>query len=318
MARVVVIGTGFGEHFVAPIYREMGWEVDVVSPRDDDAVRAAVARPCDLVSIHSPPFLHFPHVKLAIAAGRNVLCDKPFGANVGEAREMLRLAQDAGVLHNINFEFRRDPLRLRIRELIAEGRIGTPRHSNDRSFGAGGRKLRHRWLFEKGKGGWIGAYGSHAVDTLRFLFGDIAETEGRTRIDTKMRRDRDKTSAAMHESTAEDAFTAFFRMESGFTATIDSAYAAVTNVGASWVILGDEGAIEVTGGTTLRLLRPGEETIEEVYSIGEYDPHEPAIGIWLRELGGAVLEGRQIEPSFAEGLACDEVLDRLRASAEGR
>ena len=30
------------------------------------------------MSIHSPPFLHAPHVRIALDAGKDVLCDKPF------------------------------------------------------------------------------------------------------------------------------------------------------------------------------------------------------------------------------------------------
>ena len=316
-ARVVVIGTGFGQHFVAPVYREMGWEVDIVSPRDGQAVRAAVERPCDLVSIHSPPFMHAEHVRLAAEHRRNMLCDKPFAQDAGEAREMLRLATEAGVLHHVNFEFRRSPLRLRIRELIAEGAIGTPRHSTERSFVSAGRRRHHGWLFEKDLGGWIGALGSHSVDTLRFLFGEVAAVGGQTWIDTKERRDRDRTSDRIHESTAEDAFTAWFRMESGLTATLDTGYAVSTDLGSNWTILGEEGAIEVVNSTELRLVRPGAAPAEaERYPIGERDPHQPAIGLWLRELGQAVLDGRQLKPSFAEGVACDIVLERLRAAAQ--
>ena len=59
--------------------------VYVVSPRDEDAVRVLFARrpDVDLVSVHSPPFLHaLLTVGFALDAGHAVLCDKPFGRNV--------------------------------------------------------------------------------------------------------------------------------------------------------------------------------------------------------------------------------------------
>ena len=76
--RIAVIGRGFGERVVAPVFAATdGCEVvDVASARDDAAVRALAARPdVDLLSVHSPPFLHAPHVRLALAAGKAVLCD---------------------------------------------------------------------------------------------------------------------------------------------------------------------------------------------------------------------------------------------------
>ena len=316
MARVVVIGTGFGERVVAPAYRQMGWTVDICSPRDPQAIEAAVSEPCDLVSVHSPPFMHLDHVRLATAHKRNILCDKPFGRNLDEAREMLRLAREAGVLHHLNFEFRRSPLRLRIKELIESGAIGEPRHSSERSLVAVARDYPHGWLFEKGKGGWIGTVGSHLVDMIRFLFGEVATAGGQSWIDTKRRPDKDASSGQVHESTAEDAFTAWLRLENGFTATIDSSFSASTWVDSTWLIMGEKGAIEVINSSTLRLIRNGEPTVEEYYPIGEDDPHQPAIGLWIEELGKAVLEGRQLQPSFEDGVACVAVLDQIRASAD--
>ncbi len=311
--RIVVIGTGFGQIVVAPIWRSLGCEVTVVSPRDAEAVRAAVAGPCDLVSIHSAPFLHLGHVRLAIEHGRDVLCDKPFGADAAEAREMLELATGAGVLHFLNFEFRSDPLRLKLKDLLDGGAIGTPVHLNWTAFHAGGRKLRHRWLFEKGRGGWIGAFGSHAVDTLRWLFGDIVATGGQQRTEVTLRRDRDKASDATHASTAEDSFTGWFRMTGGFTATLDTGYSAAVQVPSIITIFGSEGAIQIADSSELTVIRPGREAERFDFAV-EDDPHQPALGLWIGKVRDAVAGRRQIAPNFADGLACAEVLDALRAT----
>ena len=97
--RVGVIGRGIGAHVVAPVFEETDGctVVDVVSPRDDDAVTALCARDdVDLISVHSPPFLHLDHVRRAIERGHAVLCDKPFGVNALEAEEMHDLARRRG------------------------------------------------------------------------------------------------------------------------------------------------------------------------------------------------------------------------------
>jgi predicted dehydrogenase len=70
--------------------------VDVVSARDATSVAELCRRNLDLVSVHSPPFLHAEHVRTAIDAGHHVLCDKPFGVHAGEAAEMLELRTRAG------------------------------------------------------------------------------------------------------------------------------------------------------------------------------------------------------------------------------
>jgi predicted dehydrogenase len=93
--RVGVIGTGFGARVVAPVFAATPGcaVVDVVSARDAGAVDALCARAdVDLVSVHSPPFLHRAHVESAVAAGRSVLCDKPFGRDRGDAAAMVDAA----------------------------------------------------------------------------------------------------------------------------------------------------------------------------------------------------------------------------------
>ena len=86
--KVAVIGTGFGKHAAAPAYESLGFDVEVISPRDDSAVQKAMAYDVDLVSVHSPPFMHVDHVTAAIDHGRAVLCDKPFGRSAAEAEAM--------------------------------------------------------------------------------------------------------------------------------------------------------------------------------------------------------------------------------------
>src|SRR5207302_11147600 len=96
--RVGVVGSGFGARVVAPVFAATpGCEVvDVVSARDEFAVAALCGHgDVDLVSVHSPPFLHPGHVRLALAAGHAVLCDKPFAMNSAEAAALVVDAETA-------------------------------------------------------------------------------------------------------------------------------------------------------------------------------------------------------------------------------
>jgi predicted dehydrogenase len=312
--KVVIIGKGFGEHTAAPAFRDAGCEVQVVSPRDDEAVRAAIEAPCDLVSIHSPPFMHLPHVRLATQNRRHVLCDKPFGRNAAEAREMVDLAARAGVLNFLNFEFRQDPLRQRLKAFVDEGAIGAPVHVSWAMYTSMGRDRPQGWLFEKETGGgWIGAFGSHVIDALRWLLGEVDEASAHRRTEIARRRDRDRSSGKLHPCTAEDAFTARFRMKSGVTVAFDSAFAASVNVPERIVVFGEAGALVVNGGKELLLLRPGRADERYTFRDGESDPHKPGITNWVATICQAVAEGRQLAPDFRDGLAAAEVMDRLRA-----
>src|ERR1700710_912381 len=109
---VGVIGRGFGQNVVAPVFDETEGctLVDVISPRDESTVRALCARPdIDLVAVHAPPFLHHQCVTAALDAGKAVLCDKPFGTSTSDAEAMQAAATDANAVALLNFEFRHHP-----------------------------------------------------------------------------------------------------------------------------------------------------------------------------------------------------------------
>jgi predicted dehydrogenase len=308
---VAVIGTGWGKYIVAPAYESLGCDVELVSPRDGEAVREAVVGECDLVSIHSPPFMHVEHVELAVANKRAVLCDKPFGRNATESARMLELANGAGVLHFLNFEFRFDTLRAKMKELLDTGAIGDPVHLSNTMYYSMGHRSPHGWLFENDKGGgWIGAYASHQVDMLHWLFGEIDALSCRPRIDVVTRPDRDDPGGPAHEATAEDALTAWFRMENGVTASIDTSCSSAVDLSAQTTLLGTEGALRLTDNSELVLQRPGQEP--ERFSNAAENPGAAAQAHWLAKVCEAIGSGQQTGPDFTDGLACARVLDRMR------
>ena len=313
--RVGVIGTGFGARVVAPVFEATdGCEVvDVVSARDQAAVTDLCRRDLDLVSVHSPPFLHAAHVRAAVGAGHHVLCDKPFGVDAGEAAEMVELADASEVVHAVNFEFRHQPARRRAYDLVRSGAIGRLEHVQWTYTGAVFRRpLReYGWLFDRARGGgWVGAWGSHAVDTLRWLAGDVRGASARCRITIPERPDRD---GRQHAVDAEDAFTAWLDFESGATAVLDSASSSAASVAHRIVITGSEGVIEIVADAKV-VSRLADGTRDEfVPDETARDPHLVPMRAWAEKVRDAVRDGEPLTPSFADGLACRRVLDRFVA-----
>ncbi|OBI83306.1 Gfo/Idh/MocA family protein [Mycobacterium sp. E740] len=302
--RVAVIGTGFGKHAAAPAYAEAGFDVEVVSPRDDSAVKPALASDVDLVSVHSPPFLHVEHVTGAIANGHAVLCDKPFGRNADEAALMHERAVEAGVPHFLNFEFRFNESWRRLKELADGGALGTPRHLNWAFFGSGLRGRKLGWINDSALGGgWIGAYGSHLIDFTRWLFGsEIADCGGVTRTD-------------IPGATAEDGYSAWFRLENGCTATHDTGFAAAVPSAPSVTLLGSDGTAELTADTTLVVRRPGSDPETTEFAPPPRRSPPPALTTFFGRVAEALRTGTQIVPSFADGLAAAHAMDALRTKA---
>lgn len=316
--RVGVVGRGFGARVVAPVFAETdGCEVvDVVSPRDGVATRALCARSdVDLVAIHSPPFLHDEHVRWALDAGHAVLCDKPFGRNAAEAAGMLGAAVRAGAVHLLNFEFRHHPAREQLRALVLDGAVGEVEHVQWSAFSAGSRAplRRYGWLFDSALGGgWVGAWGSHAIDFLGWTFGEIADASAECRTTITRRPD---SEGRLRRCTAEDGFTASLRTASGTTITIDTTFVAPVNVPSRITVIGSDGVLESVGDH--RIVLHTDDGVREEFELdhGSGDPHLLPMRRFAAVVRDCVRRGVVLpgEPTFADGLACARVMDRLRS-----
>ncbi len=318
--RIGVIGTGFGARVVAPIFDALdGCEVaEVVSARDDAGAAALCERgDLDLVCVHSPPFLHAAHVRRALAGEHAVLCDKPFARDAGEAETLVGAADAAECLNLCNFEFRYHPIRELVRTLVADGAVGTPEHVSWTHYSSGSRipLRRHGWLFERALGGgWIGAWGAHAVDFLRWAFGEVTEATATCRVTIGERPDAE---GRMHPCDAEDAFTASL-VAAGVTVAIDTSFAASVALAPRLSIVGSEGVLECVADTRVVVRSTDGTTTEHVQPVTSGDRHLEPMRRWAGVVRDALVEGIAPAgaPTFADGLACARVLDRLRAGAE--
>src|SRR5881296_1757159 len=98
-------------------------------PRVHQSYDALLADPeIDAVYNPLPNALHAPWTIRALAAGKHVLCEKPFAASVAEARSMAEAATRAGRVLMEAFHYRYHPLFARLRAIIGLGELGTVRH----------------------------------------------------------------------------------------------------------------------------------------------------------------------------------------------
>jgi predicted dehydrogenase len=81
----------------------------------------------DAVYIPLPNHLHVPWIIKAAEAGKHVLCEKPLSLTVAEAESLLAVRARTGVKIGEAFMINCHPQWLRLRELLAEGRVGSLR-----------------------------------------------------------------------------------------------------------------------------------------------------------------------------------------------
>lgn len=135
----------------------------------------------DLVYIATPHSHHCEHAKLCIEHGRPVLCEKAFTRTAAEAEEVLKLAEEKGVFITEAMWVRYMPMSITLKELIAEGKIGTVTAV---TANLGYSLLeKERMVRPELAGGALLDLGVYTLNFATWLLGDEAE-----RIDTTMVR----------------------------------------------------------------------------------------------------------------------------------
>ena len=80
----------------------------------------------DAIVIATPDKFHPAAVKLAAAAGKSILCEKPIALNLAEAHDLLAAVSKARVYFQVGFMRRYDPAYAAAMTRIAAGEIGVP------------------------------------------------------------------------------------------------------------------------------------------------------------------------------------------------
>ncbi len=223
-----VVGTGFGVITHARALDAAGIEVRALVGRDPEktAQRAALygiphaitdraeafgRDDIDVVAVTTPPHTHAEIVLDAVAAGKHVLCEKPFARDVGEAREMLRAAEAAGVVHLLGTEFRFAPGQALLTRTVRSGAIGEPRFFlfvlQLPTLHDPAAVMPAWWDDAEQGGGWLGAHGTHMIDQVRTTMGEI------TRVSAALE------TLSPRPMTADDTYSVQFETADGATRT---------------------------------------------------------------------------------------------------
>ena len=80
----------------------------------------------DLVYVATPHSEHYENVKLALSAGKHVICEKAFMLNEKQARQVFKYAEENNLLLTEAMWTRYMPMRSKLTEVIASNVIGEP------------------------------------------------------------------------------------------------------------------------------------------------------------------------------------------------
>jgi predicted dehydrogenase len=285
----------------------------------------------DLLSVVTPPATHMDITLAALEHGKHVLCEKPMALNAEEAKRMTEAAREAGKLALIDHELRFLNGRKMMRNMLHNDIIGQVRHCSY-LFRSDYRGVLDRpwdwWSDAEMGGGTLGAIGSHAIDSFRWMLGaEIAEVFCMLAAHIKERPD--KTSGAMRQVTSDDEAKLFFRFaDSSLTKnTTGAASLSVVESGSH------ENRLEIYGTTGALMVEETGELWHSPAGSGAWRPvpvdQDPmAAGMraasWSRgftALSGLIIDALHDGKTTVEGAATFEdgyrtqlVLDAARAS----
>jgi predicted dehydrogenase len=126
----------------------------------------------DLIYIATPPYLHYTQSKLALHAGKHVICEKPAALKTSEAEELAAYANANGLLYTVNLMQRYNPLYATVKTIIEEKWLGDFVHGFFENYASDEKLVPEHWFWEREKSGGIFIeHGVHFFDMFDGWFG---------------------------------------------------------------------------------------------------------------------------------------------------
>src|SRR5579862_7032251 len=183
----------------------------------------------------APPNLHLEASVAAAEKGKSVICEKPLARTANEAYEMYRSTQKTGQVHMTAFNKRFLPSVLYARELVQSGRLGKITHvvatfyNIEIGDGFSDPNFPLVWMFRREIAGHgaLNDLGSHVVDMMRFVVGEIASVCGATQTFVR-ERPLPEDPSKKGEVDVEDSISGCLRFANGAVGTISVSWMPVS------------------------------------------------------------------------------------------
>lgn len=256
----------------------------------------------DAIYIATPAYLHSQQVLECAHAGKHILCEKPLGLSVDEARSMIETCRNAGVALGTGLMMRFHSQHQAALTMIRDGKIGQPVYGRAQ-LSCWYPPIENAWRQnpEQGGGGSLIDMGGHCIDLLEMFFGPVAA------VGCMIRN-------SVHSYRPEDSAAVLLQFERGTLASVDTFFCIPDTASQNRLELyGSRGSILAQGtigqgeaGIMTAFLEPAETDYDAAQARAEGGgiaiAPEP-VNMYraeIEEFGAAILEGR--EPSHHAGL----------------
>ena len=234
----------------------------------------------EAVILCTPHSQHEDQVLLALAAGKQVFCEKPLALSKASAEKMIAAAVSAGVILGIGHERRFEPTMEEIARLAASGEMGTHMHVEANFSHDILTKLATdswRTAAEEAPAAGMTGMGVHLTDLFIAMFGPIEAVCA-------------STAARVLDLPSGDLVTVQFRFVSGATGFLSAIsatpyYGRFTLFGDQmWAEARDEGHPQQGGKTNL--ITCGKDGVQHNHTFAAKDPVRANLEEWAAAVAG--------------------------------
>ncbi len=296
----------------------------------------------DVVDIVTPGDSHAAIAIAAAEAGKHVICEKPLANSLAEAQAMLAAAQKAKVRHMVLFNYRRVPALALARQMIAEGRLGRLFHFRAQYLQDWivDPQFPRVWRLDKAiaGAGALGDLGAHIIDLAHYLAGPVREVRATT-VTMITERPLPGQPRKMAPVTVDDAATFFGtiqRQEGEVTASFEVSRLATGRKNYLGLeINGSQGSLrfnlerqnelefydrtlpeKLQGWNNILVTEASHPYIAHWWPAGHMLGYEHAFVHACADFLAALKTRTELHPDFADGVACNAVLDAVERSAQ--
>jgi len=292
----------------------------------------------DLVDIITPNNLHIPLVKKAAAAKKIIFCEKPIGMGYREAAEGYSEVVKSGVLHCVDFNFRKaTPIAL-IKDIIDRGVLGDIYTWKVRLLADDASNIDNpiSWFYQKSTSGGGASYdlNVHLIDLAHFLVGGIKSVVSLQKTFVAERKSGDGRT---REKVDTDDYTACLAdFENGAAGIFDASRISTGDrLDSGFEIRGSKGAVKwdyqnfnfieiyeaagdrINGFRKVYTTEPGFPYMEGYYGMAGHGHHYDSLIVHqVHDLLDSIRRGQMPSPNLRDGLAAQQVLEAINISHE--
>jgi predicted dehydrogenase len=268
--------------------------------RVHESYEALIADP-DLDAVYNPlpNGLHGKWTRAALAAGKHVLCEKPFTANAAEAREIADLAAKSDRVVMEAFHYRYHPLALRTEQIIASGELGKLERVEAALCFPLPKFSDIRYNYSLAGGAMMDA-GCYAVHMARTFGGSTPEVVS--------------AQAKLRDPQVDRAMTAELRFAEGHTGRARCSMWSSRLLEITAHVVGDRGEVRLFNPVTPQFFHRLSIRSSDGKRVERF-PRRPSYAYQLDAFAGAVLRGEPVKTTPADAVENMTVIDAIYRAA---